>query len=293
VPGLDGLLGGGYTPGSTIVAAGLSGTFKTTLALHFALTGPAPALWIGFHEDGAALRRTISALAGPAPAAPIDILESVPGRDPIEKLLLEAERRIAERGAARVIVDGMNELTADLDTEAERDEAAAWFLRRLRALGVTTLLTQRLARVVGLNPLSEIAHAELADTIVYLGLVEIESRLEKVISVLKHRGGMTEGDLRSIRADAHGLRVSERFVGLSGVLAGTPLGRRKAQIEEIFQPLYFIRDFLALAGDPAMDPAQRAAVLDQIGGETRQLIALLSRYFDQAPPGTGAATHGD
>lgn len=286
VSGMDALLGGGYTPGSTVLVAGLSGAFKTTLAMQMALGDGSPALWIGFHESPAALVRmavTRGHLSGP-PA--IEFIEAVAGRDPLEKLMLEAERRIDEKCIRRVVIDGMNELTAGIESEAERDEAMRWFLRRLRAQGVTTLLTQRLARVTGLNPLSEIAYAELADTIVYLGLAEIESRLEKVISVLKHRGGMTEGDLRSIQAERSGLCVSERFIGLSGVLAGTPLGRRKAQIEEIFQPLYFIRDFLALARNPAMDAAQRAGILEQVSSETGQLIGLLNRYFDQ--PAAGA-----
>ena len=155
------------------------------------------------------------------------------------------------------------------------------FCSGLRALGVTTLMTQRLSRVTGRNPLSEIAWAELADTIIYLGLVEIESRLEKVVSVLKHRGGPTEGDLRSIRYTAAGLSVSERFVGLSGVLAGTALGRPKARIEEIFQPLYFIRDFLAMARYPTIQDDKRSAILENLSAETARLIQLLSRYFDQ------------
>lgn len=293
VPGLDPLLSGGATPGSTVIIAGLSGTFKTTLAMHMALAGGEPALWIGFHERAAALRRMFATRDGADGAARVEFIECEAGRDPVEKILLGAEPIIRDRKITRVVIDSMNELTAGLPGEAERDEAVRWLLRRLRSLGVTTLLTQRLARVSGLNPLSEIAYSELADTIVYLGLVEIESRLEKVIAVLKHRGGMTEGDLRSIRAAAEGLRVSDRFVGLSGVLAGTPLGRRKAQIEEIFQPLYFIRDFLTLARDPGLDGAQRAGLLDQVAGETQQLIGLLGRYFDQPAPGGNAPRQGD
>jgi circadian clock protein KaiC len=39
VPGLNELLGGGYGEGSVIMVAGLSGTFKTTMAAHFLLSG--------------------------------------------------------------------------------------------------------------------------------------------------------------------------------------------------------------------------------------------------------------
>lgn len=286
VEGLDALLSGGVTQGSTVIVAGLSGTFKTTLAMHMALAGGQSALWIGFHESGAELRRMFATRGVDGGA--VEFIDAVAGRDPIEKILLDAQCIIGERKIGRVVVDSMNDLVAGIEADADRDEAIRWFLRRLHGLGVTTLLTQRLARVTGLNPLSEIANADLADTLIYLGLVEIESRLEKVVSVLKHRGGMTEGDLRSIKATALGLRVSDRFVGLSGVLAGTALGKRKAQIEEIFQPLYFIRDFLKMVKDPRLEAAQRDNVLDKISAETMQLIGLMSRYFDQPVPGATA-----
>jgi len=287
VAGLDPLLGGGYAAGSVALLAGLSGTFKTTLAAHF-ISGadPGRALWITFQEDArtlaAALRGCgIDLLGADGERARVHFLELTPGQAPVEKIMAQAEEIIRAEGIERVGIDSLNDLVAGLGTEAQKQEGALWLLRRLRALGVTTVATQRLTRVTGRNPLSEIAWAELADTIVYLGLVEIESRLEKVISVLKHRGGPTEGDLRSVRHGAHGLCVSDRFVGLSGVLEGNPLGRRKAQIEEIFQPLYFIRDFLSLARDPALLAEQRAGILENLSGETGKLIQLLARYFDE------------
>ncbi len=281
VAGLDEMLGGGYVPGSTILVAGLSGTFKSVLGAHFLTAGePATGLWISFQESAADLARDFAGHGLAFADSQIEVLEALPGREPVEKILACADEIITGRGIRRVVIDSLGDLAAGLAGE-ERAEAVRWLLRRLRARGVTVLMTQRLARVTGRNPLSEIDHAGLADTIVYLGLVEIESRLEKVISVLKHRGGPVGGDLRSVQATASGLVVSERFVGVSGVLGGVALGHRKAQIEEIFQPLYFVRDFLKLAGDPGIDSDQRQRMLRDMGGETERVIGLLSRYFDQ------------
>lgn len=281
VSGLDEMLGGGYAPGSTILVAGLSGTFKSVLGAHFLTAGaPSSGLWISFQESAADLARSFAGHGIAFADSKIEVLEALPGREPVQKILAAADDLITERGIARVVIDSLNDLAAGLAGE-ERAEAVRWFLRRLRARGVTVLMTQRLARVTGRNPLSEIDHAELADTIVYLGLVEIESRLEKVISVLKHRGGPVGGDLRSVQATSAGLIVSDRFLGVSGVLGGVALGHRKAQIEEIFQPLFFVRDFLKLAGDAGLDPDQRQHMLQDMGGETERVIGLLARYFDQ------------
>jgi circadian clock protein KaiC len=295
--GLNALLGGGYSPGSVVMVAGLSGTFKTTVAARFLLAGgDERGLWIAFQEDRAALARRFGA-APLAEGGPIEVMEMVAGHQPVEKLFRMTADRIARAAAAgtpirRVVVDGIGELAAGGGQAATgsgaRDEGVRWFLRNIRALGVTTLVTQQLSQATGRNPMTSIAWPEHADTIIYLGLVEIESRLERVISVLKHRGGAALGDLRGIEPAADGaLRVNERFVGLSGVLGGTPLGRRKAQIEEIFQPLYFIRDFLALARNPEIDSAQREAMLGNLAGETQRLIDMLGKYFDepQAKPG--------
>jgi len=288
VPGMDVLLNGGFSKGSTVLVAGLSGTFKSTMAGHFLLGGPddnPPSLWISFHESQSELVRGFSArgipLAAACDAGRLKVMEVVAGLEPIEKIFTRARNLIEEHEIERVVVDSLNDLTLSFAPAEDKMEGVRWFLRRLKGTGVTVLLTEQLSRVTGRNPLSEIAWAELADTIIYLGLVEIESRLEKVISVLKHRGGDTQGDLRGISFFENGLRLSERFFGLSGLLDGTALGQRKSQIEEIFQPLYFVRDFLQLAKDPKLAEDKRTAMLEQLGSETLRVIELLSKYFDQ------------
>jgi hypothetical protein len=168
--------------------------------MHMALAGGEPGLWLGFHESPATLRRMFAG-RGTSPeetlGGRVELIECLAGADPIEKTLLDAERIIRERGIQRVVIDSMNELTTGAD-EAEREEAMRWLLRRLRALGVTTLLTQRLARVNGLNPLSEIAFArKLGRPVVAiqswalrnragtdLGIVEAETAEEAVRAAL-------------------------------------------------------------------------------------------------------------
>jgi circadian clock protein KaiC len=292
--GLDALLHGGYLPGSVILAAGVSGTYKTTLLAHFLLADSEPALWITFNETAAELQRELAGrgfdLAAAQAAGHLHIMPLVLGAEPVEKVLTLAEAIVRTHGITRIGVDNPSDFGATMNPD--QLEAVRWFLRRLRALGVTTMFTQRLARPTGANPLAEIVGPELADTIIYLGLVEIESRLEKVLSVIKHRGGETGGELVGITCGPHGLRVSERFVGLAGVLSGTALGKRKAQIEEIFQPLFFIRDFLAMARNPQLASDRREAMLGNLSAEANRLIELLSKYFDQPLPGQSSEAAG-
>lgn len=288
VAGVDTIIAGGFTPGSAVLVAGLPGTFKTTLAASFVQASAQAgigSLWIAFQETPAELERSLAQrgidLAGPRGDGKLAFLPYTAGLEPVEKIFQDVRARATQTGARCIVIDGMNELTAGLEDEDDRQEAAQWFLRRLRDLGLTALFTQRLSKVTGRNPLSEITGADLADTIVYLGLVEIESRLEKVISVLKHRGGPAAEDLRSVTCTPRGLQVSDRFVGLSGILAGAPQGQRKAQIENIFQPLYYIRDFLTLAGDPSLDAERRTEMMNDLSAQTEKLIDQLSEHFDR------------
>lgn len=287
VEGMDKMLGGGVEAGTSILLAGLTGTFKTTLAAHLALsagTPDSPAVWVTLQETAADLEAGMKGLGLDLAAARnqnrLQILEFTPGLDAVEKVLASIEAALPPKPGP-VVIDSMTELTAPLENDDARREAAQFVLRRLRARGATVVYTQALAKVTGVNPLSEISGADLADTIVFLGLVEIESRLEKVVSVLKHRGGAITGDLRSIQCKAEGLQVSDRFVGLSGVLGGAASGQRKAQIETVFQPLYFIRDFLTLAKDPSMAPEKRETLLNNLSTQTEKLIDVLGDYFDQ------------
>lgn len=290
VNGLDPLLGGGYHAGSTVMLAGLSGTYKTTMAGHFLLAADkseGAGLWVTLEESAEDLmlemRNRGLDLSQAIEDERLHVIEVNPGREPIEKTLTIVEAYIEARGVTRVVIDSMDELTVAVADPHDRQEAVHWFLKRLRRHGVTTLLTQHLNRVSSSNPLSEIKWAELSDTLIFLSLVEIESRLEKVISVLKHRNGLAEGDLRSIVVGPQGLRISDRFLGLSGVLQGTAFGKRKVQIEQIFQPLYYIRDFIAAATDEKLDAKKRAMVSDKLNEEASHLIEMLGRYFDHDP----------
>lgn len=289
--GLDGLLGGGYCQGSAVMVAGLSGTFKTTLAAHFLMEGVAegaPGLWISVEETTSDLRQEMAAhgldVAKALDDEKLHVLEINPGQESIEKTLTVVEAFIEARSIRNVVIDSMDELTFGLADEQDRHEAVHWFLKRLRRRGVTTMFTQHLSKVGGRNPLSEIKWADLSDTLIYLGLVEIESRLEKVVSVLKHRIGSASSDLRSIEGGPDGLRITDRFIGLSGVIEGAPFGKRKVQIEQIFQPLYFIRDFLSAVRNSEIEEEKRLKLIDNLDDQATHVIELLGKYFDHLPP---------
>jgi hypothetical protein len=118
------------------------------------------------------------------------------------------------------------------------------------------------------------------DGIVFLGTVEIESAVHKVLSILKMRGGNFSSDLREIKCGANGLYVLDKFVGLSGILAGNPKGQYKKTVEEIFQPLYFLRDFIDLMASSDLAQEQKVEIIKNLQSQVAQLTDKLTEYFD-------------
>lgn len=286
IPSLDPVLGGGYTPGSSVLVAGMAGTFKTTLAAHFLAEGARQGeagLLVTFQEPPSLLLAFLAQrgidLRPAVDSGLVTVWHRSAHETCVEELLWHGGRLIEKKPIRRLAIDSLNDLERAVPSADHSAAALELLLAETTSRGVTTLLTQRIERVSGRNPIADIRHVSKVDTIVYVGLAEIESQLEKVISVLKHRGAKSDPELRGLECGEAGLRVSQSFAGLSGVLEGSPLGRRKAQVEEIFQPLYVLRDFLTMAQDPALDAGTRVSMLQNLSQETEKLLALLIKQF--------------
>jgi len=198
----------------------------------------------------------------------------------IEELLSRLANEIKSRGITRLVIDGINDIERSIDTpEAYKDVLSA-FLALCANHNVTSLFTQKLDKFTGSAPLTDIRYASMFDGIIYLGTIEIESSVHKVISVLKMRGANYQSDLREIECGAHGVEVREKFVGLTGVLSGSARGQYKKTVEELFQPLYFIRDFLEILATAEPEPEQRTAIVQNLRDESNKLVDKLKTHFD-------------
>ena len=287
VPGLDDLLGGGYTRGTSTIVAGMPGTFKTTLGAQFLAQGaeqdePGSLLTLGENPEFLvkAMKGKGVDLAPHLENGRIAIRHYFPKAFYMDELLFGLEREVRERGTKRIVVDGINEIEHGIDDPATYKDFISLFLSLFSRHDVTSLFIQKLDRFTANAPLTNVKYASMFDGIIYTGTIEIESAVRKVISVLKMRGGAYVGDLREISCGAQGLAVTDKFLGLSGILAGNPQGQVKKRIEEVFQPLYFVRDFLEILRSSEMDEAQRQQILSNLLGEVGKLVERLKEHFD-------------
>lgn len=288
ISGLDEMLGGGYARGTSTIVAGMPGTFKTTLAAQFATKGAAAgekSLIISFSERPAFLASLMGEkglpVAAKVAAGELKLWHFEPKTVYMEEILALLEAECQKGGLTRLVVDSLNEIERGTEDPNSYKDIVSAFLSVCADHGVTSLFTQKLDKFTGNAPLADIGYASMFDGIVYLGTIEIESSVLKVISILKMRGGAYASDVREIVCKPGGLQVLDKFIGLSGVLSGNAQGQYKKNVEEIFQPLYFVRDFIeVMAGQPDLPEEQRAMLVSNLQSETGRLVGKLREHFD-------------
>jgi circadian clock protein KaiC len=110
-----------------------------------------------------------------------------------------------------------------------RDDFRESMLRMLTALarvGVTVLMTSELEDRYSDLRFSPYGTAFLTDAIVVQRYIELESRLRRVMAVVKVRASMHSNELREYTIDADGIRIGDMLTEQEGLLGGRPTRRR-------------------------------------------------------------------
>jgi circadian clock protein KaiC len=286
VEGLDPLLHGGYVSGTTSLLAGSAGSGKTTVALHFLKAGfeagePGVLVTLNespqqaaerFHQMGLDVTRLLEENG-------VTILSEIPVELCLERLQHDLARAIEETGAKRVVIDSVSDFeTSVAEPELLRDYLFT-FVKMFEDRGVTALLTSEIEQVTGANRVSELGYAFIIDTTLYLGFAEIESRMRRVISVLKMRSSGHESELRELLLTSEGPRVGAKFAGLQGIMGGIPSGQYQQTVEEVMQPLTFIRGFTDQLLTTELDPKKERRILEMMKEQTEKVMRFLCDFY--------------
>ena len=230
VPGLDEMLGGGLPRGYSLLVAGPSGSGKSTLAAAFLAEG------VRCGETGviAVFEQRPNRTRNPLL---IDLIESgqvgmVDSRasdlsiDEIVPLVMNEVRRLK---ASRVVIDSLSGFELTL-APTFRDDFRESLLRMVLSLagqGVTVVLTSELEdRYTDLR-FSPYGSAFLTDAIVVQRYIEVESRLLRVMAVVKVRASKHSDELRLFTIDADGIHVGAMLPDQEGLLGGRPTRKGK------------------------------------------------------------------
>lgn len=229
VYGLDEMLDGGIPNRSSTVLEGGTGTGKTTLALAFLVEGARrgePGLFFTMDETAEQLVEMAASRGWEVEQLSKQGLLEIVYTSPLDLVgdaVLHKARELIERlGVKRVVIDSLTALGLSIAAEGRSQELAYALVKTFRAMGVTAVMTSETPQLLGTAELTAQGLSAIADNILMLRYVEIESRLSRAISVLKVRGSSHGQELRELRITAEKVEVGEPFLQYRGVLSGLP-----------------------------------------------------------------------
>ncbi len=229
VPGLDAMMGGGLPRGYSLLVAGPSGSGKSILAAGFLLEGARQGetgVIAAFEQrPGRSRGERIAELIDSGRIGVVDTRATSLSVDEIATLLIGEVRRL---DASRVVIDSLSgfELALAPTFRAEFRESMARMVAALASTGVTVLMTSELEdRYTDLR-FSPYGTAFLTDAIVVQRYVEVDSRLDRVLAVVKVRASAHSNELRRFHIDDDGLHIDEMLSDQEGQLGGRPRRRR-------------------------------------------------------------------
>ena len=222
---LDDMLGGGLPRGYSMLVAGPSGSGKSILAAAFLAEGARCG------ETGviAAFEQVPNRSHTPILAELIDkgSVALVNNRAPdlsIDEIMLLLVSEIRRLKATRVVIDSLSGFELALAPTFRPDfrENLSRMIASLAAEGVTVLMTSELEdRYTDLR-FSPYGTAFMTDAIIVQRYIEVDSRLLRMMAVVKVRGSAHSDELRLFSINDNGIQISDMLTDQEGLLGGRP-----------------------------------------------------------------------
>ncbi|KQV46992.1 protein kinase [Pelomonas sp. Root1217] len=232
VTDLDALMGGGLPRGYSLLVAGPSGSGKTILASAFLAEGARRGETgvIASFEQRPSLSRTpaVAELVGSGRVGLVDTRAAGMSVDELSILLIAEIQRL---GASRVVIDSLSGFELALAPTFREDfrESLARMVTALASTGATLLMTSELEDRYDDLRFSPYGTAFLTDAIIVQRYIEVDSRLQRVLAVVKVRASAHSNELRLFHVNDEGIQIGEMLEGYEGQLAGRPTRRAGAQ----------------------------------------------------------------
>ncbi len=229
IPGLDGMLDGGLNEGYSTMITGAAGTGKTTFAIHFLHDGlkrGERCLLVGMEESPSAIVKIAASygvrLAKYIHSGQLTILHRQPPNLNIYQMAQEIRDIVTTQGISRVAFDAMSDIQTNVaGARALRDYVSS-LVGLFESRGVTSLWTNVIENTFGEFKITEANLSVVVDSIILLRYVELDSRIEKAISVLKMRGSNQDKTLRRYEISAKGIEIGGPFEGYGSLILGAP-----------------------------------------------------------------------
>jgi len=223
------MLGGGFVKGDAVLVVGTAGTGKTVLGLQYLVNGVnrfnENGMFVTFEElpeqlyrdalnFGWNLRRLESENKLRVVCTSPDLLLEQSGD---AHLLDEPIRQIKPE---RIVVDSLSQL--EMHSVGDFRKQTYSLIRYFKTKKLSSMLTWEAHDLAGGNVLTETGLSFLADSVIPLRYVEIDSAIHKALTVLKLRGSDHDKRLREFEITSEGIKVANPFRGFEGIITGSP-----------------------------------------------------------------------
>jgi circadian clock protein KaiC len=231
VPGLDDMLGGGLPHGYSLLVAGPSGSGKSILAAAFlaegARNGETGVIAAFEQHPNRSRSRVVADLIA---TGQVGLVDNRPADLSIDEIVCMLMREIRRLGASRVVIDSLSGFELALAPTFREDfrESLSNLVTALAGAGVTVLMTSELEdRYTDLR-FSPYGTAFMTDAIIVQRYIEVDSRLLRVMAVVKVRASAHSNQLREFGIDTDGIHIGAMLSGQEGLLGGRPTRKLSA-----------------------------------------------------------------
>jgi len=133
--------------------------------------------------------------------------------------------------ATRVVIDSLSSFELALAPTFRDDfrESLARMVTALVSTGATVLMTSELEDRYNDLRFSPYGTAFLTDAIIVQRYIEVDSRLERVLAVVKVRASAHSNELRLFHIDERGIQIGGMLAQHEGLLGGRPTRRRSGE----------------------------------------------------------------
>ena len=225
VPKLDEMMGGGMPRGYSLLVVGPSGSGKSILAAAFLAEGVRcgeTGVLAAFEQHPNRSRNRI--LADLIQNGSIGLVDADAPDSSIDEIRVRIIREIHRLKATRVVIDSLSGFELAIAPTFREDfrESLSGLVLALVATGVTVFMTSELEdRYTDLR-FSPYGTAFLTDVIIAQRYFELESRLRRVLTVVKVRASAHSDELREFHIDDWGIQIGGIISDHEGILAGRP-----------------------------------------------------------------------
>ena len=225
VAGLDEMLGGGLPGAYSMLVAGPSGSGKTILATAFLAEGVRigePGIIVAFEQTPSQSRtRTIDEMVH---AGSLGLINTRSLDLSIDEIVQRLVDMIHKMKARRVVIDSLSgfELAVAPSFREDFRESLFRMIAVLAGLGITVLMTSELEdRYTDLR-FSPYGSAFLTDAIIVQRYIEVDSRLKRVMAVVKVRGSAHCDEIRQYEILDGRIVIGQPLSDYEGLLGGRP-----------------------------------------------------------------------